>query len=41
MGLKATGGAKGVGEMTTKGVVVSLFAIFIINYLLSIMLFQI
>ncbi|MBT5953995.1 ABC transporter permease [bacterium] len=41
MGLKATGGAKGVGEMTTKGVVVSLFAVFIINYLLSIMLFQI
>ncbi len=39
MGLKAKGGAKGVGEMTTHAVVVSLIAVFVVNYFLSIMLF--
>jgi len=39
MGLKATGGAKGVGDMTTKAVVVSLITIFIVNYVLSTLLF--
>ncbi len=39
MGLKADGGAKGVGEMTTKAVVTSLIIIFILNYFLSLTLF--
>jgi phospholipid/cholesterol/gamma-HCH transport system permease protein len=39
MGLKANGGAKGVGEMTTKAVVTSLILIFILNYFLSLTLF--
>ncbi len=39
MGLKAQAGAKGVGEMTTHAVVVSLLTIFILNYLLSLSLF--
>ncbi len=40
MGLKAEGGAKGVGDMTTRAVVVSLIVIFISNYFLSIVLFK-
>jgi phospholipid/cholesterol/gamma-HCH transport system permease protein len=39
MGLKAKGGAKGVGEMTTKAVVVSLIAVFIFNYFLSLVVY--
>jgi phospholipid/cholesterol/gamma-HCH transport system permease protein len=39
MGLKTQGGAKGVGEMTTKSVVVSLITIFILNYFLSLMIY--
>jgi len=39
MGLQTTGGAKGVGENTTKGVVVSLIVIFILNYFLSLTLY--
>jgi phospholipid/cholesterol/gamma-HCH transport system permease protein len=39
MGLKTTGGAKGVGEMTTKSVVVSLISIFILNYFLSLVIY--
>lgn len=35
MGLKAKGGAKGVGEMTTLAVVVSLIVIFLLNFLMS------
>ena len=38
-GMKATKGAKGVGQATTKAVVTSLIAVFIINYFLSIILF--
>lgn len=39
MGLSAQGGAKGVGEMTTKAVVVSLIVVFILNYVLSLSLY--
>ncbi|MFC1767197.1 MlaE family ABC transporter permease [Candidatus Margulisiibacteriota bacterium] len=39
-GMKATKGAKGVGEATTSSVVISLMSIFIINYFLSFMLFK-
>lgn len=39
MGLKATAGAKSVGDMTTRAVVVSLVTIFILNYFLSVVLF--
>ena len=39
MGLKASAGAKGVGDMTTKAVVVSLIVIFFLNYVLSVGLF--
>ena len=39
MGLHATAGAKGVGEITTKSVVVSLVSIFIFNYFLSLALY--
>lgn len=35
MGLSARSGAKGVGEVTTKAVVVSLIVIFVLNYFLS------
>jgi phospholipid/cholesterol/gamma-HCH transport system permease protein len=35
MGLSAKSGAKGVGEVTTRAVVVSLIVIFILNYFLS------
>jgi len=38
-GLKTQGGAKGVGDQTTKAVVMSLIAIFITNYFLSVLLF--
>ena len=38
MGLNAKAGAKGVGEITTKAVVVSLVSIFILNYFLSMMI---
>ena len=40
MGLHARSGAKGVGEMTTRAVVVSLIVIFIVNYFLSSLLYQ-
>ncbi len=40
MGLSTTSGAKGVGEYTTKAVVYSLITIFIVNYLLSVAIFQ-
>lgn len=39
-GMKASGGAKGVGEATTNSVVNSLMAIFIVNYFLSLILFK-
>lgn len=39
MGLNAKAGAKGVGEITTKAVVVSLVTIFILNYFLSMVIF--
>jgi phospholipid/cholesterol/gamma-HCH transport system permease protein len=39
MGLNAKAGAKGVGEMTTKAVVVSLVCIFILNYFLSVVIY--
>ncbi|MFA5879748.1 MAG: ABC transporter permease [Candidatus Margulisiibacteriota bacterium] len=39
MGLNATAGAKGVGETTTKSVVLALVSLFIINYFLSAVLF--
>jgi len=39
MGLKATAGAKGVGLMTTKAVVVSLIVVFVLNYFLSVIIF--
>jgi len=39
MGLSAKAGAKGVGEVTTRAVVVSLIVIFILNYFLSTALF--
>ncbi|MGE4169679.1 MAG: MlaE family ABC transporter permease [Candidatus Margulisiibacteriota bacterium] len=35
MGLNAKAGAKGVGEVTTKAVVISLITVFILNYFLS------
>jgi phospholipid/cholesterol/gamma-HCH transport system permease protein len=38
-GLKAKGGAKGVGEATTVAVVHSLITIFVINYFLSLVLY--
>jgi len=39
MGLTARSGAKGVGKVTTRAVVVSLISIFILNYFLSLALF--
>ena len=39
MGLKSSGGAKGVGEMTTKAVVVSLITVFVLNYFLSLVVY--
>ncbi|MCP4050971.1 MAG: ABC transporter permease [bacterium] len=39
MGLNASAGAKGVGDMTTRAVVVSLIAVFVLNYLLSVVIF--
>lgn len=39
VGLSTKGGAKGVGVSTTKAVVISLMAVFIINYFLSLALF--
>lgn len=38
-GLKTKGGAKGVGENTTFAVVISLMAIFVTNYFLSVLLY--
>jgi phospholipid/cholesterol/gamma-HCH transport system permease protein len=35
MGLRTKAGAKGVGEMTTRAVVISLVVIFVVNYFLS------
>jgi phospholipid/cholesterol/gamma-HCH transport system permease protein len=40
MGLRAKGGARGVGEATTNSVVMSLLSIFVINYFLSVILFK-
>lgn len=40
VGLKTKSGAKGVGESTTRAVVVSLISVFIINYFLSVVLFK-
>jgi phospholipid/cholesterol/gamma-HCH transport system permease protein len=39
MGLQAKSGAKGVGEVTTFAVVISLISIFILNYFLSLVIF--
>ncbi len=39
-GLSAKNGAKGVGEVTTSAVVLSLITIFIVNYFLSVALFK-
>jgi len=39
-GLKCGGGAKGVGEATTKSVVLALLTIFIVNYFMSVLLFK-
>ena len=39
-GLKAKSGAKGVGQSTTKAVVLNLISIFIVNYFLSFILFK-
>jgi phospholipid/cholesterol/gamma-HCH transport system permease protein len=39
-GLSTTGGAKGVGEATTRAVVTSLIALFILNYFLSVLFFK-
>jgi phospholipid/cholesterol/gamma-HCH transport system permease protein len=39
-GMQTYGGAKGVGEFTTKSVVTSLLTIFILNYILSSILFR-
>ncbi|AGY57750.1 MlaE family lipid ABC transporter permease subunit [Gloeobacter kilaueensis] len=39
-GLTTTGGARGVGRSTTQAVVTALLAIFIVNFLLSALLFQ-
>lgn len=38
-GLKTSSGARGVGEATTNSVVISLIVIFILNYLLSMIIF--
>jgi len=38
-GLKTTSGAKGVGEATTNSVVASLIVIFVLNYILSMIIF--
>jgi len=40
MGLRARGGAKGVGDNTTTAVVVSLILVFVLNYFLSLVVFQ-
>jgi phospholipid/cholesterol/gamma-HCH transport system permease protein len=39
IGLKTHGGAKGVGEATTKAVVISLIAVFVLNYFLSLVIY--
>ncbi len=39
-GLTTTGGAKGVGKSSTAAVVISLIAIFILNFILSLLMFQ-
>ena len=39
VGLRTKAGAKGVGESTTRAVVVSLVSVFVINYFLSVVLF--
>ncbi|MBE9124697.1 MULTISPECIES: MlaE family lipid ABC transporter permease subunit [unclassified Coleofasciculus] len=39
-GLTTTGGAKGVGQSTTTAVVTALLAIFIVNFFLSLLMFQ-
>ena len=39
IGLNAKGGAKGVGDATTKAVVVSLICVFILNYFLSLVIY--
>jgi len=39
-GLRAKGGARGVGEATTSSVVTALLTIFIVNYFLSVLLFK-
>ena len=39
-GMRAQGGAKGVGEATTNSVVFSLIAIFVANYFLSVAIFK-
>jgi phospholipid/cholesterol/gamma-HCH transport system permease protein len=39
-GMKTKGGAKGVGQATTDSVVLSLMAIFVVNYFLSLLLFK-
>lgn len=39
-GLRAKGGAKGVGEATTSSVVTALMSIYIVNYFLSTLLFK-
>ncbi|NJM58804.1 MAG: ABC transporter permease, partial [Synechococcales cyanobacterium RU_4_20] len=39
-GLTTTGGAKGVGESTTAAVVTTLLAIFVVNFVLSGLLFH-
>ena len=38
VGLKTTGGAQGVGNSTTRAVVMSLISIFVLNYFLSVAL---
>src|SRR3989339_555814 len=39
-GLNTRGGAKGVGESTTSSVVISLIALFVANYFLSVLFFK-
>lgn len=39
LGLRTNSGAKGVGEMTTRAVVISLVLIFVLNYVLSSVMF--
>jgi phospholipid/cholesterol/gamma-HCH transport system permease protein len=39
-GLTTTGGAKGVGQSTTAAVVTSILGIFVLNFLLSWVMFQ-